>query len=139
MAVLALYKPALSPDRVRGGAQVAQLVEHATENRSVGGSNPPLGTIAPEKLTGPNGYLISRTSTSPPDTQERGTMVLRIARPMKRPESSFIMFRERIPTDVMSKAAGLAGGDAAHRAVGVADRAPLRQAPLRRLAQTMDR
>ena len=26
-------------------AQVAQLVEHATENRSVGGSNPPLGTI----------------------------------------------------------------------------------------------
>jgi hypothetical protein len=28
-----------SPD-----AQVAQLVEHATENRSVGGSIPPLGT-----------------------------------------------------------------------------------------------
>lgn len=27
------------------GAQVAQLVEHATENRSVGGSIPPLGTI----------------------------------------------------------------------------------------------
>src|SRR4051794_24996336 len=27
------------------GAQVAQLVEHATENRSVGGSTPPLGTI----------------------------------------------------------------------------------------------
>jgi hypothetical protein len=27
-------------------AQVAQLVEHATENRSVGGSIPPLGTIA---------------------------------------------------------------------------------------------
>lgn len=26
-------------------AQIAQLVEHATENRSVGGSNPPLGTI----------------------------------------------------------------------------------------------
>ena len=26
------------------GAQVAQLVEHATENRSVGGSIPPLGT-----------------------------------------------------------------------------------------------
>jgi hypothetical protein len=25
-------------------AQVAQLVEHATENRSVGGSIPPLGT-----------------------------------------------------------------------------------------------
>ena len=30
----------VSPD-----AQVAQLVEHATENRSVGGSIPPLGTI----------------------------------------------------------------------------------------------
>ncbi len=29
------------------GAQVAQLVEHATENRSVGGSIPPLGTITP--------------------------------------------------------------------------------------------
>src|ERR1700744_2988927 len=28
-----------------GPAQVAQLVEHATENRSVGGSIPPLGTI----------------------------------------------------------------------------------------------
>ena len=26
-------------------AQVAQLVEHAIENRSVGGSIPPLGTI----------------------------------------------------------------------------------------------
>ena len=30
---------------VAGSAQVAQLVEHATENRSVGGSIPPLGTI----------------------------------------------------------------------------------------------
>ena len=29
-------------------AQVAQLVEHATENRSVGGSIPPLGTISSE-------------------------------------------------------------------------------------------
>ena len=29
----------------RDTAQVAQLVEHATENRSVGGSIPPLGTI----------------------------------------------------------------------------------------------
>jgi hypothetical protein len=31
------------------GAQVAQLVEHATENRSVGGSIPPLGTIPSPK------------------------------------------------------------------------------------------
>jgi hypothetical protein len=29
----------------RPGAQVAQLVEHATENRSVGGSIPPLGIL----------------------------------------------------------------------------------------------
>ena len=35
-------------DRRRSDAQVAQLVEHATENRSVGGSIPPLGTISPE-------------------------------------------------------------------------------------------
>jgi hypothetical protein len=28
-------------------AQIAQLVEHATENRSVGGSIPLLGTISP--------------------------------------------------------------------------------------------
>jgi hypothetical protein len=38
------YKPALPGLRL-GHAQVAQLVEHATENRSVGGSIPPLGTI----------------------------------------------------------------------------------------------
>ena len=40
------YKPALS-GLGQGSAQVAQLVEHATENRSVGGSIPPLGTINP--------------------------------------------------------------------------------------------
>ena len=34
----------LLPADARDGAQVAQLVEHATENRSVGGSIPPLGT-----------------------------------------------------------------------------------------------
>jgi hypothetical protein len=37
------YKPALGAGS--RSAQVAQLVEHATENRSVGGSIPPLGTI----------------------------------------------------------------------------------------------
>src|SRR5262249_6321115 len=38
--------PALSARRERGlGAQVAQLVEHVTENHGVGGSIPPLGTI----------------------------------------------------------------------------------------------
>src|SRR5260370_2614078 len=31
--------------RPRAGAQVAQLVEHVTENHGVGGSIPPLGTI----------------------------------------------------------------------------------------------
>jgi hypothetical protein len=38
------YKPALPSRLAAGSAQVAQLVEHATENRSVGGSIPPLGT-----------------------------------------------------------------------------------------------
>lgn len=45
--LLAHYKPparwALAP--LLEHAQVAQLVEHATENRSVGGSIPPLGTM----------------------------------------------------------------------------------------------
>jgi hypothetical protein len=31
--------------RFAAGAQVAQLVEHVTENHGVGGSIPPLGTI----------------------------------------------------------------------------------------------
>ena len=48
------YKPparwALAP--LLEHAQVAQLVEHATENRSVGGSIPPLGTI-PEQIYEP--------------------------------------------------------------------------------------
>src|SRR5881392_1744600 len=41
------YKPPLPGPRWADDAQVAQLVEHATENRSVGGSIPPLGTIIP--------------------------------------------------------------------------------------------
>jgi hypothetical protein len=32
------------------GAQVAQLVEHAIENRSVGGSIPPLGTTSRSQM-----------------------------------------------------------------------------------------
>jgi hypothetical protein len=38
--------PAFSPMALhpRAGAQVAQLVEHVTENHGVGGSIPPLGT-----------------------------------------------------------------------------------------------
>ena len=32
------------PGRSTGSARIAQLVEHATENRSVGGSNPSPGT-----------------------------------------------------------------------------------------------
>ena len=39
------YKPQSAASRGAPAAQVAQLVEHATENRSVGGSIPPLGTI----------------------------------------------------------------------------------------------
>jgi hypothetical protein len=42
-ATNAAIKARVSPAAV-GCAQVAQLVEHATENRSVGGSIPPLGT-----------------------------------------------------------------------------------------------
>jgi hypothetical protein len=40
------YNPAASRLRrkARPGAQVAQLVEHVTENHGVGGSIPPLGT-----------------------------------------------------------------------------------------------
>src|ERR1019366_2877755 len=41
-----LYNPRYAGARLSSGdAQVAQLVEHATENRSVGGSIPPLGTL----------------------------------------------------------------------------------------------
>src|SRR5580704_10234974 len=41
-----LYNPPRSPHGLasRAGAQVAQLVEHVTENHGVGGSIPPLGT-----------------------------------------------------------------------------------------------
>ena len=39
---LTINRRSLAP--APGSAQVAQLVEHATENRSVGGSIPPLGT-----------------------------------------------------------------------------------------------
>ena len=42
---LGAYKPQNFDGLETLGAQVAQLVEHATENRSVGGSIPPLGTI----------------------------------------------------------------------------------------------
>ena len=46
---MALDKPGIASYKARlrrwpEPAQVAQLVEHATENRSVGGSIPPLGT-----------------------------------------------------------------------------------------------
>jgi hypothetical protein len=46
------YKPPLpqAASRAHGNAQVAQLVEHATENRSVGGSIPPLGTMTPSAV-----------------------------------------------------------------------------------------
>ena len=45
------YKPPAPRAPAPGSAQVAQLVEHATENRSVGGSIPPLGTIRLFRLT----------------------------------------------------------------------------------------
>lgn len=40
-----LYPRQPTTQRDAADAQVAQLVEHATENRSVGGSIPSLGTI----------------------------------------------------------------------------------------------
>jgi hypothetical protein len=49
------YKPSTRDAR----AQVAQLVEHATENRSVGGSIPPLGTtLAPLKATASGAFSL---------------------------------------------------------------------------------
>ena len=48
------YKRRSPPGLAAGGdAQVAQLVEHATENRSVGGSIPPLGTNVSNDLAIP--------------------------------------------------------------------------------------
>ena len=43
-APISLYNAPLPPFRRDLGAQVAQLVEHVTENHGVGGSIPPLGT-----------------------------------------------------------------------------------------------
>src|SRR3954471_412895 len=45
-----LYRPPHFP-RFRRNAQVAQLVEHVTENHGVGGSIPPLGTIPARALS----------------------------------------------------------------------------------------
>src|SRR5437016_5943493 len=44
VAHLLMHRNAILP-ALRLGAQVAQLVEHCTENAGVGGSIPPLGTI----------------------------------------------------------------------------------------------
>ena len=41
---------ALRAHRAGPGAQVAQLVEHVTENHGVGGSIPPLGTTPPPRF-----------------------------------------------------------------------------------------
>src|SRR3546814_2577177 len=52
----------------RSWAQVAQLVEHATENRSVGGSTPSLGTISPrseERRVGQECVRTCRSRWSP--------------------------------------------------------------------------
>ena len=47
----------------RQSAQVAQLVEHCTENAGVGGSIPPLGTTTENVTITPNIY--SRWDTNP--------------------------------------------------------------------------
>ena len=49
----------------RPGAQVAQLVEHATENRSVGGSIPPLGTMLPAGLAATAGCANNAAGAKP--------------------------------------------------------------------------
>jgi hypothetical protein len=48
------------------GAQVAQLVEHAIENRSVGGSIPPLGTTSRSQMFA-NVRNIRKNNTIPLD------------------------------------------------------------------------
>jgi hypothetical protein len=48
--VLTINRRSLKSLLAEGNAQVAQLVEHATENRSVGGSIPPLGTMTPSAV-----------------------------------------------------------------------------------------
>src|ERR1700681_4172076 len=56
---LTINRRSLAP--APGSAQVAQLVEHATENRSVGGSIPPLGTIY-WRTSEPLALLVARRS-----------------------------------------------------------------------------
>jgi hypothetical protein len=74
------WLPGLTINRRSSGpgsrsAQVAQLVEHATENRSVGGSIPPLGTISPDRrvnATGPRSVLcMEREPTAAPESFDR--------------------------------------------------------------------
>ena len=54
----AAYKRRDAGTVATGGAQVAQLVEHVTENHGVGGSIPPLGTIHKSK------EILNRTKTT---------------------------------------------------------------------------
>jgi hypothetical protein len=84
---------------VAGSAQVAQLVEHATENRSVGGSIPPLGTM--QLLSGclkankQNQWLDATRLV-----QKVGTMPLAMSRPWKHPNSGVFWLRKGVPEDL---------------------------------------
>ena len=70
-----LYKPR-APLRPLGGrgAQVAQLVEHCTENAGVGGSIPPLGTSNPTDRTNVvrvDARVIAKEDREPPGNLDR--------------------------------------------------------------------
>jgi hypothetical protein len=60
-----------------GNAQVAQLVEHATENRSVGGSIPPLGTIQMADITSKNSTPLLRPFRTHSSLQPHCNLVAR--------------------------------------------------------------
>ena len=76
---LSLYVP------VSGlGAQVAQLVEHAIENRSVGGSIPPLGTITRVLLVLRFRFLEGSAATRVHETAVRVRAILRVTAKLKK-------------------------------------------------------
>ena len=96
------------PPRLDGpGAQVAQLVEHVTENHGVGGSIPPLGTTPQRCEAPPKGWTISGHSVRLSGIQRRGTgMLYRLVRPMQRKGSRNVYFVQRIHADVKKAAIG---------------------------------
>lgn len=60
------------PNAHNAFAQVAQLVEHGTENAGVGGSNPPLGTMIPRTLKVWGIFLLAPLPPAPPKPAHQG-------------------------------------------------------------------